>query len=494
MTAREGIKNVIVLMLENRSFDSILGTLNKLNPAIDGVTDECENVYAEAPVRAWSSKTLDGDAPCIPTVDPGESFTNMHEQIFGKCPAQKPPVADMSGFVSNYAMLDRKPNKNSDIIDRIEYVFKKQKPIVPCEVMHHFTSDQLPVLNRLAMEFGVCDRWFASAPCQTWPNRFFAHTGTCQGKLNNADFSIPFKANSIFKLLNKYDKTWRVYFHDLPQSILIEDVWSSAPLHYRFFNQFLIDAENGALPNYSFIEPRYFPNVLANKTPNDQHPPHNVLHGEELIAAVYNAVRQSPCWKNSLLIITYDEHGGCYDHVPPPSAVPPDSYTTPEFGFDRYGVRVPCVIVSPYIKAGSIVRNDVPTAAAQGTIYPYDHTSIIATLCDIFNIDESLTDRDKFAPSVLNALNLSGPSNDGLDQVTANPVKESSSKVMELVYSGINQMQESLCDLMAKLPTKPLYASENGGSLDLERPAPETTNLSAAATYAVERVRSFLGI
>ncbi len=174
---------------------------------------------------------------------------------------------------------------------------------------------------------------------------------------------------------------------------LLKDIWLYALSHYRLFDQFLADAHTGSLPNYSFIEPRYFTDLFKSFIPNDEHPPHNVLYGEQLIAAVYNAVRSSPCWKKTLLIITYDEHGGCYDHVPPPKATPPDGLIANplKFDFDTYGVRVPAVIISPYIPPGSKVR---PVPAADGSTTPFDHTSIIKTVRELFALGGKLTARD----------------------------------------------------------------------------------------------------
>ncbi|KAJ8133696.1 hypothetical protein OY671_013090, partial [Metschnikowia pulcherrima] len=141
------------------------------------------------------------------------------------------------------------------------------------------------------------------------------------------------EAPSSFRRMQDRGKSWRVYFHDMPQSISLRDVWSYTLSHYRLFSQFLADAHAGVLPQYSFIEPRYFTDLALNTNPNDQHPPHNVSYGEQLIAQVYNASRSSPCWSRTLFIITYDEHGGCYDHVAPPAAVEPDGVVANNHGF-----------------------------------------------------------------------------------------------------------------------------------------------------------------
>ncbi|MEA3175168.1 MAG: phospholipase, partial [Gammaproteobacteria bacterium] len=359
-------------------------------------------------------------------------------------------------------------------------------------VMHYFTPDQVPVISTLAKAFGVSDYWHASAPCQTWPNRFFAHTGTSLGYVDNKAFPIPFRAPSIFSRLEDRGKNWRVYFHDMPQSMLLRDVWSLAPSHYRFFYQFLADASQGVLPHYSFIEPGYFPDLFDNFMPNDEHPPHNVVHGEKLIADVYNAVRNSPCWKSTLLIITYDEHGGCYDHVPPPPATPPDGIVanSGNFNFNAYGVRVPAVIISPYIPPGSKIR---PPKNADGSVTPFDHTSIIKTLRELFDLGDKLTARDEAAPSLLGALSLAAPNNDGPPRIDATLVQPSPTLLSTRAAAAPNGMQDGLANATANLP---LSAPAPGDEIQ-----PSVTPISAgyptvayAAAGATTRTNLFLGI
>ena len=319
------IEHVVVLMLENRSFDCMLGKLYPSDGTFDGLTGQEANIFSGQTVPVWTSDGIDPAIATIPDPDPGEHFTDMNQQLFAGGQA-----ATMGGFVANYMA---QPSAG--------------KPFVPRNIMHYYTPEQVPVISTLARAFGVCDRWHASAPCQTWPNRFFAHTGTALGYVNNSNFPIPFPAPSFFGQLERRNIPWRIYFHDAPQSLLLRDIWHLAPLRFRWFSQFLADAHTGALPAYSLIEPRYFSDAFLRRIPNDEHPPHNVQYGEELIAQAYIALRASPHWKKTLLIITYDEHGGCYDHVPPPPAVPPDAHQPDGFEFNRYGVRVPAVIVSP---------------------------------------------------------------------------------------------------------------------------------------------------
>jgi phospholipase C len=467
------IQHVVVLMLENRSFDSMLGRLYPNDPDYRGLTLKESNTYGGTTFPVWNDTSISPTTACIPTPDPGELFTDMNMQLFGGA-GRGAAAAAMAGFAENYAQ--QKPS--SDGVPK------------PGDVMHFFTPEQVPVISQLARAFGVCDCWHASAPCQTWPNRFFAHTGTALGHVDNHTFRIPFPAPSLFHRLEKSGRSWRVYFHDMPQASLLGDIWLYALFHFRGFHQFLADAHTGALPDYSFIEPRYFTDLFLNNIPNDEHPPHNVIYGEQLIAAVYNAVRSSPCWKQTLLIITCDEHGGCYDHVAPPAAIPPDQNNQYGFAFDSYGVRVPAVIVSPYIPPGTKVR---PTPNADGNTYPFDHTSIIATVRALFLPgDPQLTNRDGKAPTLLPALSLPAPANDGPDSVDASLASPAVSELLTRSSAHPNGMQASLASASAVLPLTPPAS-------DQDVPAPATPTRAAypsaatAQAAATARTGQFLG-
>lgn len=469
------IQHVVVLMLENRSFDSMLGRLYPGDSDYRGLSLEEMNVCSGAAIRVWNDTGMDATTACIPTPDPGELFTDMNMQLFGDA-GRGVGLASMGGFAQNCAQQPSTADGTAKAAD----------------VMHYFTPEQVPVISTLARAFGVCDCWHASAPCQTWPNRFFAHTGTALGHVDNHTFGIPFDAPSVFKLLGGKQKSWRVYYHDMPQSLLLRDVWLEALLHYRLFDEFLADARSGALPGYSFIEPRYFTDVLQSLIPNDEHPPHNVVYGEQLIAEVYNALRGSPCWDKTLFIITFDEHGGCYDHVPPPAAVAPDGIVANPYGFefDAYGVRVPAVIVSPYIPAGSKVR---PVACAGAAPYPFDHTSIIRTLCEVFALGDGLTARDKAAPSLMSALTLAAPDNGGPLSIQASAVQPTAPQVQARAEAVPNGMQASLAAAATLLPDRPPAVS--GAALP-QSATPDVVSyltVSAAQAHATARTEQFLG-
>jgi phospholipase C len=465
------IQHVVVLMLENRSFDCMLGWLYPHDPDYGGLTLNESNAYGGSAYGVWNDTGMSATTACLPDPDPGEFFTDMNFQLFGN-PNRLGGQATMCGFAENYAT-------------------QKTKGIfAPSAVMHYFTPEQVPVISTLAKAFGVSDRWHASAPCQTWPNRFFVHTGTSLGHVDNHTFPIPFSAPSLFRRLEDQNKTWRVYFHDMPQSLLLKDIWRYAILRYRFFDQFLADAHTGSLPNYSFIEPRYFTDLFKSFIPNDEHPPHNVVYGEQLIARVYNAVRASPSWKKTLLIITYDEHGGCYDHVVPPAATPPggpiaNSYN---FNFDTYGVRVPAVLVSPYIPPGSKIR---PSADGDGP--PFDHTSVIKTVREVFGLGGELTARDRVAPSLVSALSLAGPNNDGPASVAFSLVAPPIPQLQTRSAAFPNTMQSSLAAAAAALPSRaPATDTEIPPSVTPDRAAyPTVAVAQAGATVGTNR---FLGV
>jgi phospholipase C len=478
------IDHIVVLMLENRSFDCLLGALRPPGADFDGVTKQDFNRYTSADgsiqnVFSWNDPTLETGSMKIPDPDPGESFVDMNEQLFGAGghPAQPPPI--MSGFIDNYM---RQPPADAP------YDFRAP--------MHFFTPDQVPVISQLARSFAVSDRWYASAPCQTWPNRFFVHTASAGGYVNNSPAHFPYMMPSIFKRLQSVGRTSTVYFHDVPQSITLADQWPFAAKRFRPIECFWDDAEHADLPDYSFIEPRYFTDEVLGLLPNDQHPPHDVVFGEQLIAQVYNALRSSPAWKKTLFVITFDEHGGCFDHAPPPQAPPP--YPEPGldgFLFDRYGVRVPAVIVSPYIPAGTVLRSD-SGGIQQGPIYPFDHTSIIRTLLDRFDPNGgSLTGRDKCAPSLDVALKLDAPSNDGPDRIDCTVYTPTAEEIQNAKDRPPNDLQRSLCALTAHLPQagadvlQHIDALKNGLNLLI----PECDRVADAASTVRENLEAFLG-
>jgi phospholipase C len=461
------ILHVVALMLENRSFDCMFGMLQARITGIDGLRGSESNIWhsksGDTEIRVWNEPSLTSVTATIPDPDPGELQADIAIQLTGLN-----GDAPMGGFVDNYM---RQPPAD--------------KPYDPKAVMHYFAPDQVPVLSQLAHEFGVSDRWFASAPCQTWPNRFFAHTGTAAGYVNNAPPHFPYAMPTVFGRLAEKHCTWRVYFHDFPQAGTLATLWEDVPTHFRYFNSFVADAASGNLPTYSFIEPRYFTDTVLRLIPNDMHPPHNIAYGEQLVAQVYNALRSGPRWKQTLLIITYDEHGGFFDHAVPPAATPPDNKTPDHFVFNQFGVRVPAVLVSPYIRKGSIVRPAGNT--------PFDHTTIAATLRRLYGI-RPLTARDAAAPDLLSAFDTQ-PSNDGPERIVAPVPPPAAAEVSRVAAKPPNDLQQSLTSAAAFLPTLGAnVAAHIQRLLDAPPVVPQHDSVQMAAAAVGSHVAAFLGL
>ncbi len=448
MTADPRIAHVVVLMLENRSFDMMLGKLRPAGAEFDGLTGNESNPYSGADgqaitVPAANRPGLDGAALTVPNPDPGELFApDINVQLFFPEPAASDRTPGMAGFVTNYA---HQPGVTAANVGA---------------VMRYFTPGQIPVLCGLADAFAVSDRWHAAAPCQTWPNRFFVHTATANGYVNNDPTHFPYAMRTLYDLLDEGGRDWRIYFHDIPQSLTLAALWPRIDRFARFGATFARDAAAGRLPAYSFIEPRYFSDPILGLLPNDQHPPHNIALGEALIAEVYNALRAGPHWQRTLLVITYDEHGGCFDHVPPPRATPPGPPYGDGFAFDRFGVRVPAVLVSPWVAPGAVVRPAGPAGPAgpvgpAGTV-PFDHTSIIRTVREIFDLGPPLTARDAAAPSLLPALSLPAPTNAGPAALAAPAYAPAGADLAQALAAVPNDIQRALGALAAHLPADAL--------------------------------------
>jgi phospholipase C len=264
--------------------------------------------------------------------------------------------------------------------------------------MKSFDPGALTVLGELADNFVLCDHWFCEVPGPTHPNRLYMHAGTSAGFVHNV-FKRPFDLLTIYELLGRAKKEWAVYDFDLNEAKFFTRIADSTDSFKKFSPQFAQDVETGNLPHYSFIMPRY--NSTHHAQSNDEHAPHDVRWGEDFIADVYETLRKNEAvWAKSALIITYDEHGGFFDHVPPPKAENPDgidsprpddnfhNHAPPPFKFDRLGLRVPALVVSPWVGKGK-VRSE-----------QFQHTSILRTVRDRFQIKQALSKREAAAPSL----------------------------------------------------------------------------------------------
>jgi phospholipase C len=286
--------------------------------------------------------------------------------------------------------------------------------------MNYFKPTQLPVLTSLATQYALFNGWFSSIPGPTICNRAFAHYGTSFGNVDMNLFYITDPIQSIYERMIKAKHSAKIYYYDQQSSTMeVINLLQDQPKIFGTYKQFVADCKSGQLPEYSFIEPNYSDHpgpgggqVLAS----DQHPDHNVKAGERFIAMVYNAIRTNPkLWKSTLLLVVYDEHGGLYDHVPPPAckgrdqlgtdppymAKPAATGTGQPFAFDRLGVRVPAVLISPWIPKGTIVPG--PEDPVNQRIF--EHACIPATVTKQFlGTYDKRTDREKQAETFLDLL------------------------------------------------------------------------------------------
>lgn len=397
------IESIVVLMLENRSFDNVLGWLYDpenqppfqeppKGQTFDGLFGK--NLSNPDPLTGNRVPVGKGKVMTDPNPDPGEEFEHVSRQLGGET---------MEGFVEDYIQVLQKSSK--EIPGREDYQV----------IMNGFTPESLPVLSGLAHHYAVCDRWFCSVPSQTLCNRCFSVAATSRGFVNNSPDPKWLLTHSptIFNRLEEAGLPWHVYYDELdivPLTRLVQPtLWDMPHSRFKKMDDFHKDAAHGKLPPFSLIEPRFF---LDH---NDAHPPlskkflvtSSVSAAEVLVNEIYQSIRNGKGWEKTLLVITFDEHGGCYDHVPPPKAVPPGSEPKPGehgFCFDRLGIRVPTILVSPWIPPGHVEHTE------------FCHTSLIKTVTQRWGL-QSLTQRDAAANDLSPVLALDAPRTDRPDIV-----------------------------------------------------------------------------
>ncbi|XP_020583115.1 non-specific phospholipase C2-like isoform X2 [Phalaenopsis equestris] len=400
------IKTVVIVVMENRSFDHMLGWMKQLNPEINGVDGTEWNPTSTADPKA--SRVYFKNRAHYLDPDPGHSFQAIREQIFGSNETSASP-APMNGFVQQSESMSAN---------------------ITGAVMNGFPPQMVAVYQALVSEFAVFDRWFASVPASTQPNRLYVHSATSHGATSNDARLLEqgFPQRTIFDNIDEAGLSFGIYYQNLPTS----------------------HAGRGKLPNYVVIEQRYMDSKLRPAT--DDHPSHDVYQGQMFIKELYETLRSSPQWNESLLIITYDEHGGFYDHVPTPvRGVPsPDGIVGPSpfnFKFDRLGVRVPTIMVSPWIEKSTVVHgpSGSPTPTSE-----YEHSSIPATVKKIFDLPSPyLTRRDAWAGTFEGILQTRiEPRTDCPTQLPT-PVKIRKTEAME--DAPLSEFQQELAQLSSVL-------------------------------------------
>jgi phospholipase C len=343
------LDHIIVLMMENHSFDRMLGALLPYRPDGGGIVG----------MNPMASNDDNSPTPLMPINhvmaptttrlihdDPMHDFSDVAEQIKG------PNL----GYVTNYART-------------YPTTAWQQRQ----EIMGYYDvgkNDIVPNLHALAKQYTICDRWFSSLPGPTFANRVFMHTGTSRGYTTNSPANA-WTQTSIYDVLGNNGIPWAIYYSDLSSSVLLQPM----PLYAYRIRDFrdALSAPAKNFPRYCFLEPNY--GVYSNTSENDQHPMSDVTAGDKFIGEVYNALRKNDeLWQSSLLVIVYDEHGGFYDHVLQPPTIPPDDRRDASgFDFKKLGVRVPAVVVSPWLDQGVISDT-------------FDHTSLLKFVIEQFGL------------------------------------------------------------------------------------------------------------
>lgn len=444
------IEHVVLLILENRSFDNILAWLysdedppnafipQDSNAKFLGLSEDSLGQYTNflkdssgdiifrcAPIKGVPSIT---STPYLnsPKRDPHEVFTHVTNQIFGFDGAKSPT---MKGFLQDYASFWKEN----------EWLSNK-KDI--CGIMETYTDKELPVLYSLAKQYAVSDLWFSSVPTQTNPNRGFALCGTSDGTIVNGPLGRTiFQSDTLWNRLVEQspETTWAIFWQTDMLPGIIPGPYSGTNTyaslakipgyqnHIQKLDTFHQLAREGNLPNVCLIDPQM--NLILNLTPeelldnklsdgkefligfegNDLHPPGDLRLGENQLANIYTSlIANQDAWNKTLFVIIFDEHGGIFDHVPPPAAIPPDNDVQNGFNFDRYGVRIPAIFISPRINKGTVIRSSNPET-------PFDHTSFIATILNWKNVDIAqwnMGKRVEAAPSFEDVIELVDPRSD----------------------------------------------------------------------------------
>lgn len=440
--ARPGFDHLVVVMGENRSFDNLLGWLYDDDTLPDGASfdglafgDHANTAPDGEVVRAHVYSGATDAIMSRPHPDPGEEFPHVNTQLFGTVRPESNATAALDDMQAPYNAPDpgTTPTMSGFIADyahHVEHDVHEAGHRDLHQIMGSFSPEMLPVLSTLAKGFAVYDAWHCAVPSQTFCNRSFFHASTSHGFVTNHGGKKGYRkwleakaAPTIFNRLEEAGLDWRIYFDDLQlismtgfiHAPALEQYWRTD--HFAPMSQFWTDVEQGKLPPYAFVEPR----MIYDH--NDFHPPvgplresevdgrevtdsavSDVRAGELLIHRIYTAIRASATEggsnaMNTMLLITFDEHGGTYDHVPPPTATPPHADAKPGemgFAFDRLGCRVPTIAISAYTAAGGVIHD------------PMHHGSVIATLCAAHGLDP-LTDRDDGAPTITNAITLDEP-------------------------------------------------------------------------------------
>ena len=386
----------VVLMMENRSYDHQLGARSMLEglPG-DGLAMTMTNLRLDGttavPLMASTFTTS-----CV--VDPPHGWAAFDTQFNGGM---------NDGFVRAHE--------------------EDHGGMFFAEPMHYQTRDQVPVTWALADAYTICDRWFASVRGPTWPNRMYWHSGTSNGLMSNMVPPGGFTWDTIYHRLNERGVGWAYYYHDIPVVAVIDSFDPTPNIHP--IEEFFEAAAAGTLPPVVYIDPAF--------TFNDDHPPHHILLGQALIASIYNALATGPHWANCTFVITYDECGGFFDHVAPPTTADDRA----AMGFDRLGFRVPTQVIGPYAKRAYV------------SSVVYDHTSVLKHL-EVKHALAPLTMRSTAANDILDTIDLDRLAAGTGDAPITLPVVEIDQEEIEAACAGVARTHHPVLEWADQNPAK----------------------------------------
>ncbi|KAJ3064146.1 hypothetical protein HDU98_000134 [Podochytrium sp. JEL0797] len=400
------IKYFVVICMENHSFDNLLGWWAQNKPDVNGIPEGAHNVDSKTG-KIWPAKP---NAEYVQEFDPDHETYSTTMQIYGmssidSCKPLNAPT--MGGFVDQ-AILTGIMGMNCNDPTKVT-------PDQAADTaMSGYAPEQIPVFCKLAEEFAVFDAWYAGVPGPTFPNRVFLASATSNGMSHNdnGEFVGGLPQPSLFKMFADKKLSTKNYYGQIPTGLIFDDFRGMVAedtlrlrpgFHTGNMAEFRQDCKNGTLPNFSWIDPIFVqaPGFLAD----DMHPPHNLARGEALLKEIYESIRASPQWEETALLITFDEHGGFYDHVAPPTNVPcPDkaSADNAEFKFDRLGVRVPTLLISAHTPRGAVYHDPTTPAPAKFknfTPSKYDHGSLVHSMNDMFRLGVDMNERAQWSGS-----------------------------------------------------------------------------------------------
>jgi len=553
-TAKTGLdtfEHVVVLMLENRSFDNLLGFLYqdekfKIPPGktFSGLNDPNLGVPITPYGEGHTDQPILEPIPVKnndfsqPFPDPGEVYQHVNTQLYNTIKPSSNKGIDQTEMTAPYNIPDPLPEPDkrmkgfvTDYINTLQGLWyekigskkrlgKKKRKKLEKEygafqnpgidqygvIMQCFTPKQVPVLSTLAREFAVFDHWFCSVPSQTWCNRAFWHAGTSGGKVINPTDEAK---HQKWKGLRKWMKAvWSqpTLFDRLETAHISHHVYASPHVcltqlvhgfsHHlkvvsnehdlKEFKRDINGQSHRPFAQYSFIEPRFFGKH------NDQHPSSvssgwdvddgktlegTVRLGEDLIRNVYNIIKDSPHRDDTLLIITHDEHGGCYDHIYPGSTEAPDFPPPREKGFDfkRLGIRVPMVMVASSIPQNTIV-NEV-----------FDHTSFIKTMCEKWHLD-GLQARDKSPNTNTFGHIFSGKKRTSWPPLPPPPTKAIPCTDEDYYQHPLNELQRSMLMVATKIARK----NSKGRKQKIRKVKIQKMNTVKEAIDYLEEIKEFV--